>query len=109
MSYYTLVATQTGDPARMLSAALFNNSHLICVVNAIAAKGRQPFTTRQLANTTLLADSVVRQVIRRLVESGFLEATISQQPSRGRAPNYLRVTNIPGWSELKSLCRKLSR
>lgn len=99
---------QTGDPARTLSAALFNNSHLIAVVNAIAAKGRHPFTIRQLATSTLLADSVVRQVIRRLVESGFLESTISLETGRGRAPHYLGVTNNPGWSDLKSLCRKLA-
>jgi ribosomal protein S25 len=108
VSYYTLVTARNDDLDRARSAALFNNSHLVKIVNEIAAKGRHPFTTRQIATATSLADSVVRQVIRRLLDTGFIEPTSSKPTNRGRAPIYLRVSNSPGWSELKSLCRKLS-
>ncbi|WP_204808761.1 hypothetical protein [Mycobacterium riyadhense] len=102
------MAGPTAQIGRDRSAALFNNCHLVEIVNAIADVGRKSFTTRQIATTTRLADSVVRPVILRLLDSGLIERTTStMQPSRGRAPNYLRVTNSSGWAELKSLCRKL--
>ena len=96
-----------GDVERDRSAALFNNCHLVEIVNAVAQNGRKPFTTRNIATSTQLADSVVRPVIRRLVETGLLEPTVSVATGRGRVPNYLRTTNASGWVELKALCRKL--
>jgi hypothetical protein len=79
------------------------------IVNAIARIGKtKPFTTRQIATKTELADSVVRPVILRLLDSDLIERTTSLiAPNRGRAPNFLRVTDSSGWAELKSLCRKL--
>lgn len=97
---------QIGDIERDLSAALFNNCHLVEIVNAIAQSGRKPFTTRNIATTTSLSDSVVRPVIRRLIDS-HLELAESASVGRGRSPNYLRTTNASGWTELKALCRKL--
>ncbi|NMO04520.1 hypothetical protein HH308_25195 [Gordonia sp. TBRC 11910] len=99
---------EIGDIERDRSAALFNNCHLVEVVNAIAQNGRKPFTTRNIANNTSLSDSVVRPVIRRLVDSRLLEPTTSNSTGRGRSPNYLRTTNASGWTELKALCRKLA-
>lgn len=91
------------------SAALFNNCHLVEIVEAIAAIGtRKPFTARQIAKETELADSVVSPVIRRLLGSGLVERTIATNTGRGRAPNYFRATSSSGWSELKALCRKLA-
>lgn len=102
------MAGSNAQIGRDRSAALFNNCHLVEIVNAIAGVGRKSFTTRQIATTTGLADSVVRPVILRLLESRLIERTTSATtPSRGRAPNFLRVTNSSGWTELKSLCRRL--
>ena len=95
------------DIQRDRSAALFNNCHLVEIVNAIACCGRKSFTTRNIATATALADSLVRPVIRRLTETGFVEPAEPVTLGRGRAPNYLRTTNAPGWAELKALCRKL--
>lgn len=99
-------------PAEVLrdrSAALFNNCHLVEIVDAIAAIGtRKPFTARHIAKETNLADSIVGPVIRRLLGSGLIERTTATSRGRGRAPNYFRVTASSGWSELKALCRKLS-
>jgi predicted transcriptional regulator len=64
-------------------------------------------TTRQIATETNLADSIVGPVIRRLLGSGLIERTTSTATGRGRAPNYFRATAPSGWSELKSLCRKM--
>jgi predicted transcriptional regulator len=96
------------DIDRDRSAALFNNCHLVEIVIVIAAYGRKPFTTRQISTSTGLADSIVRPVIRRLLDAGLVERTTSTTHGRGRAPNYLRVTSMPGWAELKALCRKLN-
>ena len=96
------------ENGRDRSAALFNNRHLVEVVNAIAKVGpRKSFTTRQIATTTELADSVVRPAILRLLDSGLIEPTTSAMTGRGRPPNFLRITSSSGWLELKSLCRKL--
>ena len=101
-----------GVPAegfRDRSAALFNNCHIVEIVEAIAKVGsRKPFTTRQIAKETTLADSIVGPVIRRLLGSGLIERTTSTTTGRGRAPNYFRVTASSGWLELKSLCRMLA-
>jgi predicted transcriptional regulator len=103
------VARQNPQELREKSAALFNNCHLVDIVNTISQKRSQPFTTRQIATDSRLADSLVRPVIRRLLESGLIEpATIEGSSGRGRAPNYLRVRSTSGWTELRSLCRKLS-
>jgi predicted transcriptional regulator len=88
---------------------LFNNCHLVEIVNEIARiDPRKPFTTRQIAISTSLADSLVRPVMLRLLDSGLIERTTSNATARGRTPNYLRVTSSSGWSELKALCRKLA-
>ena len=101
----TVMIEQNG---RDRSAALFNNCHLVEIVNAIAQVGKTTFTTRHIATKTGLADSVVRPVILRLLDSGLIErAAPPLTRSRGRAPNFLRVTASSGWAELKSLCRKL--
>lgn len=101
--------TPVTEIRRDRSAALFNNCHLVEIVDAIGNVGtRKPFTTRQIARKTHLADSVVSPVIRRLVGSGLIERTTSNTTGRGRAPNYFRVAGSSGWSELKLLCRKLA-
>jgi hypothetical protein len=47
------------EHGRDRSAALFNNRHMVEIVNAIAALGtRKSFTTRQIATDTRLADSL---------------------------------------------------
>ena len=99
----------SAEVLRDRSAALFNNCHLVEIVAAIAAIGPgKPFTARQIAKHTDLADSVVSPVSRRLLGSGLIERTTATNTGRGRAPNYFRVTASSGWSELKSLCRKLA-
>jgi predicted transcriptional regulator len=103
------VEKRAAEVFRDRSSALFNNCHLVEIVDAIAKVGaRKPFTTRQIATETNLADSIVGPVIRRLLGSGLIERTTSTTTGRGRAPNYFRVTASSGWSELKSLCRKLA-
>jgi predicted transcriptional regulator len=107
MFYYIAVKSKIVEPQRNISSSLFNNRYLVEIVATIGDSGRKPFTTRHIATTTGLADSVVRLVIRRLRDAGFVDSAGSATAGRGRAPHLLRATSAVGWSELKALCRKL--
>ena len=97
-----------GDVHAERSAALFNNRHLVAVVSAIAQiRGTDGFTTRMIAANTDLPDSLVRPVIHRLLAAGILEDLHRGPGSRGA--KYFRVAKHNAWTELKGLCRAISR
>jgi hypothetical protein len=90
-----------------LSAALFNNRHLVTVVGAIAqVRGDKGFTTRNIAIATSLPDSLVRPVIARLLAAGMLEEIHRMPGSRGA--KYFHAAKKAPWTELKALCRAMS-
>jgi hypothetical protein len=91
-----------------LSAALFNNRHLVAVVGAIAeVRGDKGFTTRRIAVATTLPDSLVRPVIARLLAAGMLEEIHRMPGSRGA--KYFHAAKKAPWTELKALCRAMTQ
>jgi predicted ArsR family transcriptional regulator len=87
-------------------SALFNNRYLVSVVQAIAAQGEEPFTTRQLARACDIPDNLVRPVLNRLLAAGM----VSEHERRGGARGELRfqLSRQLGWNELVALCAKLA-
>jgi hypothetical protein len=85
---------------------LFNNRHLVAVVQAIGSNGTVEFTTRQLAHRCGLADSVVRGVLQRLLGSGLIHEYERRGGVRGEL--LYRVRDGAGWELLVPLCRQLT-
>lgn len=85
---------------------MFNNRHLVAVVEAIGSHDSIEFTTRQLAQRSGLADSLVRAVLQRLLAA----ALIRQHTRRGgvRGELLYRVREDAGWDLLVPLCRQLA-
>jgi hypothetical protein len=67
-----------------VSAALFGNSHMAVIVADLSQRTTWPVTTRQIAASTGLADSLVRAVLLRLVAAGALTPLPKMEGSRGR-------------------------
>ena len=87
-------------------SALFNNRHLIVVVEAIAGRDQAEFSTRQLAQSCGLADSLVRAVLQRLLAAGIIREHARRGGVRGEL--LYRVRDRMGWDLLVSLCRQLA-
>jgi len=98
-----------GEARRAASVALFNNRAVVDVVLAIerVADGKDVFvTTRVVAASTGMVDSVVRPVMHRLVEAHVLAAV----PKTGgpRSTQYFTVGKASVWDALLRLCSELS-
>lgn len=98
----TPVAQRTADRG----AALFNNRHLVAVVGAIADRDGVEFSTRQLAQSCGLADSVVRSVLQRLLGADMIHEHSRRGGVRGEL--LYRVRDRAGWDSLVSLCQLLA-
>lgn len=99
----------TKEPARHAerSAALFNNRHLVAIVNAIEARpAKRPFTTRQLAVATDLPDSLVRPVVQRLLAANLIWLCNHEAGSRGA--KYYEPVDDSAWLRLELLCGSLA-
>lgn len=103
--YTIAVAIHLAEPSDR-GAALFNNRHLVAVVQAIGSNGTVEFTTRQLAHRCGLADSVVRGVLQRLLGSGLIHEYERRGGVRGEL--LYRVRDGAGWELLVPLCRQLT-
>lgn len=98
----TLVAKTTTDRG----SALFNNRHLVTVVGVIADRGGNEFSTRQVALSCGLADSVVRSVLQRLLSAEL----ILEHSRRGgvRGELLYQVRDHDGWDLLVSLSQHVA-
>jgi hypothetical protein len=85
---------------------LFNNRHLVVVVEAIGSRGTVEFSTRQLAQRCGLADSLVRAVLQRLLGAGMIREHARRGGVRGEL--LYRVRDEAGWDLLVPLCRRLA-
>jgi hypothetical protein len=102
------VADSIREARQRLSASLFNNMYLADVVLQIAALARtsdQFVTTRKIAAASGLGDSLVRPVVMRLEEGGFLR----RLPRMGgrRSEQYFARSTSTAWRTLVRLCRSL--
>jgi hypothetical protein len=103
------VDDKMGEARRARSAALFNNSHLVDIVIAVhqlAPHAEDFVTTRKVAATTGLADSLVRPVMLRLVGSGILRRLPRLSGSRGE--QHFARESAAQWSALLRLARAIS-
>ena len=87
-------------------SALFNNRHLVVVVEAIASRSQAEFSTRQLAQSCGLADSLVRAVLQRLLGAGIIQEHARRGGVRGEL--LYKVQDRAGWDLLSSLCQQLA-
>jgi DNA-binding IscR family transcriptional regulator len=55
-------------------SVLFNNRYMVAVVRAIASRGQETFTTRQLAHACDIPDNLVRPVLNRLLACGMVKS-----------------------------------
>lgn len=97
------------EASRRRSSALFGNRYLAEVVTAIvdltSATGDTQVTVRMVASHTGLTDSLVRPVIKRLVDAELLHP---QPQERLRGASYHEVQRTGGlWDTLVSACRLL--
>lgn len=96
------------EALRAKSAAVFGNRHLAEVVAAVAALAPNvgdQLTVRMLANRTGLTDSVVRPIVKRLVEANLLQPQPQQRP---RGASYHEVRSDEGlWEALVRMCALL--
>lgn len=77
----------------------------MAIVDLTSATGDTPVTVRMVASRTGLTDSLVRPVVKRLVDSGLLAP---QPQDRLRGPNYHEVRRDDGlWDMLVNTCRLL--
>lgn len=103
------MADSPGEARRAASFALFNNRAVVDVVLAIERIADQQgvfVTTRAIAANTGIVDSVVRPVMRRLVEAQALAAV----PKAGgpRSAQYFTIGRAATWGALLALCSELS-
>ncbi|NYS18556.1 winged helix DNA-binding protein [Streptomyces sp. SJ1-7] len=97
------------EALRRRSSALFGNRYMaevvVAVVDLASATGDSPVTVRMVASRTELTDSLVRPVVKRLVEAGLLEP---QPQERSRGTYFHEVRRDDGmWDMLVSTCRLL--
>lgn len=98
--------TRAAESALDRGSALFNNRHLVAVVEAIADRKGAEFSTRQLAQSCGVADSLVRSVLQRLVGSDMIREHARRGGVRGEL--LYRVEDLAGWELLVSLCQELA-
>ena len=103
---HTTRVTSVAQNAPDRGSALFNNRHLVAVVAAIAGRAGADFSTRQLARSCGLADSVVRSVLQRLVGADLIHEHARRGGVRGEL--LYRLQDRAGWDLLVSLCQKLT-
>lgn len=93
---------------RASSAAVFGNRYMVEVVTAavaMAPHANDLLTVRMLAHRADLADSVVRPVVRRLVDAGVFEPHSQKRP---RGPSYHRISSDRRlWDALVQTCSAL--
>jgi predicted transcriptional regulator len=98
------------ETLRARSSAVFGNRYVAEVVITIVALAPEPksrVTVRMIAQQAELTDSLVRPVVKRLVDAGLL---VPQEQQRPRGPNYHEVRlDLPLWKALEQTCKLLSR
>lgn len=96
------------DALRARSSAVFGNRYLAEVVTAVVALAPQEgdqVTVRMVATRTGLADSLVRPVVKRLVEADLLRPQGQQRP---RSASYHEIHHVGGvWEALVKMCALL--
>lgn len=86
------MADKSGEARRSRSVALYNNRYFAEVAEAVLSASRHGddlVTTREIASTTGLADSLVRSVLVRLVEGDVLLKM--PRLGGGRSPQHYQV------------------
>lgn len=97
------------EARRSRSFALFNNRHMADVVQhalRVTDRGEDLFTTRMVAASTGLADSVVRPVILRLVDAEIV--TRLPRLSTGRSAQYFRVLDADALGQVAALADRVA-
>ncbi|MFD3572554.1 hypothetical protein [Streptomyces sp. NPDC058644] len=99
----------TQEALHRRSSALFGNRYMAEVVVAVddltSATGATPVTVRMVASRTGLTDSLVRPVVKRLVDAGLLDP---QPQERLRTASYHQVRRDDGlWDTLVNTCQLL--
>lgn len=91
-----------------VSAALFGNSHMAVILTDLSRRADSdwPITTRQVAASTGLADSLVRPVLLRLVAAGALDQLPKTEGLRGR--QYFDRAKPKWWKTLIDLARSVA-
>lgn len=100
---------ETREALRRRSSALFGNRYMaevvVAVVDLTSATGDTPITVRMVASRTGLTDSLVRPIVKRLVDAGLLEP---QPQERLRGAYFHEVRRDDGlWDMLVNTCRLL--
>lgn len=103
------MSEDTREALRRRSSALFGNRYMaevvVAVVDLTSATGDTPVTVRMVASRTDLTDSLVRPVVKRLVDAGLLEPQPQERP---RGTYFHEVRRDDGmWDMLVSTCRLL--
>ncbi len=98
------MSAASGEPRRRRSGALFNNRHFADVAAAalaVSQDGVNVFTTRMVASSTGLADSVVRPVLHRLVDAHVL--TRLPRVGGGRSAQYFQALEVDALATIRQL------
>lgn len=92
-----------------VSASIFGNSHMAVILTDLSKRADSdwPITTRQVAASTGVADSLVRAILLRLVAAGALTALPKTEGSRGRQ-FFDRVENLAWWRTLIDLANSVA-
>jgi len=100
------MSAANGEPRRGRSAALFNNRHfadVAAVALEVSKDCTATFTTRMVASSTGLADSVVRPVLHRLVDADVLSKL--PRAGGGRSAQYYQVLEGTALETIRDLAR----
>jgi hypothetical protein len=91
-----------------VSAAVFGNSHMAVILTDLSKRTDSdwPITTRQVAASTGVADSLVRAVLLRLVAAGVLNALPKTEGSRGR--QFFDRAGLTWWQTLIDLAESVA-
>jgi len=91
-----------------VSAAIFGNSHMAVILTDLSNRAHSdwPITTRQVAASTGVADSLVRAVLLRLVAAGALNQLPKTEGSRGR--QFFDRADVAWWQTLTDLARSVA-
>ncbi|MDW5327195.1 hypothetical protein [Plantactinospora sp. KLBMP9567] len=93
---------------RRVSAAVFGNraaAEVIGAIEQLTEAGEPSVTTRMVANTAGLGDSVVRPVMIRLEAAGVVQA--QARPNGPRSPLHYQVQRGELWIALTALVKTL--
>lgn len=84
--------------ARRQSKAVFGNANFLSVAAKIQTKfTASPFTVRQVAAETKLADAVVRPVLKRLLEAEAVQDFANAGSEGSDRKNYFEFVDGPLW------------